>query len=83
MRKLFISLFAFFSCSYCFTQNIQRDFPKESAATAGDDSLMIRRIADEILFDNSKAYDNLHDLTKKIGGRLSGSAGSIRQNNGD
>jgi hypothetical protein len=33
---------------------------------------MIRRIADEILL-NGKAYDNLHDLTKNIGGRLSGS----------
>ena len=37
-----------------------------------EDSLMIRRIADEILI-NGKAYDNLHDLTKKIGARLSGS----------
>jgi carboxypeptidase Q len=37
-----------------------------------EDSIMIRRIADEILI-NGKAYDNLHDLTKKIGGRLSGS----------
>jgi len=35
---------------------------------------MIRRIADEILL-HSKAYDNLHDLTKNIGGRLSGSPG--------
>jgi carboxypeptidase Q len=37
-----------------------------------EDSIMIRRIADEILI-NGKAYDNLHDLTKKIGGRLSAS----------
>src|SRR5436190_2568883 len=60
MRKLFISLFAFFIYSCSFAQN--------------DDSLMIRHIADEIL-SHSKAYDNLHDLTKNIGSRLSGSTG--------
>jgi hypothetical protein len=37
-----------------------------------EDSILIRRIADEILI-NGKAYDNLRDLTKKIGGRLSAS----------
>jgi hypothetical protein len=37
-----------------------------------EDSLFIRRLADEVLL-NSKAYDNLHTLTKTIGGRLSGS----------
>ncbi len=37
-----------------------------------EDSLMIRKIADEILL-NSKAYDNLHTLTKTIGQRLNGS----------
>lgn len=37
-----------------------------------EDSAFIKRISDEIL-ENGKAYDNLHDLTKKIGGRLSGS----------
>ncbi len=37
-----------------------------------EDSVFIRKIADEILL-NSKAYDNLYTLTKKIGGRLSGS----------
>ncbi|HVZ57888.1 MAG TPA: M20/M25/M40 family metallo-hydrolase [Chitinophagaceae bacterium] len=36
------------------------------------DSLMIRRMADEILL-HGKAYDNLRALTKQIGGRLSGS----------
>jgi hypothetical protein len=34
------------------------------------DSLMIRRIADEILI-NGKAYDNLHHLTKQIGPTIS------------
>jgi hypothetical protein len=38
---------------------------------------MIRRIADEILL-HSKAYDNLHDLTKNVGARLSGSPGFYR-----
>src|SRR5438876_11864579 len=37
-----------------------------------DDSLTIRGIADEILL-NRKAYDNLHTLTKQVGGRLTGS----------
>jgi carboxypeptidase Q len=38
-----------------------------------EDSLMIRKIADEVLL-NSKAYANLYTLTKTVGGRLSGSA---------
>ncbi len=37
-----------------------------------DDSLFIHKIAANILSSNS-AYDNLHYLTKNIGGRLSGS----------
>lgn len=37
-----------------------------------DDSLFIRRIANEILL-NGKAYDNLRELTRNIGGRLTGS----------
>src|SRR5215212_5018891 len=37
-----------------------------------EDSVFIRRIADEILV-NGKAYDDLRILTKQIGGRLSGS----------
>jgi hypothetical protein len=58
MRKLTLNLLVLFLPGYLFAQN--------------DDSLMIRRIADEILL-HGKAYDNLHDLTKNIGGRLSGS----------
>ncbi|MFI5133306.1 MAG: M20/M25/M40 family metallo-hydrolase [Chitinophagales bacterium] len=42
-----------------------------------EDSLFIRKIADEILI-NSKAYDNLHYLTKQIGGRLSGSPQMVK-----
>jgi hypothetical protein len=41
------------------------------------DSLMIRRLADEIL-KNGKAYDNLHYLTKQIGARLAGSPGMVK-----
>ena len=37
-----------------------------------EDSLFIRKLADEILV-NSKAYDNLRVLCKTIGGRLAGS----------
>ena len=42
-----------------------------------EDSLMIRRIADEILI-NGKAYDNLRYLTKQIGARLAGSPGMVK-----
>ncbi|WP_276500860.1 M20/M25/M40 family metallo-hydrolase [Terrimonas pollutisoli] len=42
-----------------------------------EDSLMIRRIADEILL-NGKAYNNLHYLTKQIGARLAGSPGMVK-----
>jgi len=42
-----------------------------------EDSLMIKKISDEIL-TNGKAYDNLHYLTKQIGGRLSGSPQMVK-----
>src|SRR5258706_12031314 len=58
MGKLFFTVL----CLYSFINSFGQQ----------EDSIMIRRIADEILM-NGKAYDNLHDLTKKIGGRLSGS----------
>ncbi len=38
-----------------------------------DDSLMIRKVADEILV-HGQAYENLHTLTKTVGPRLSGTA---------
>jgi carboxypeptidase Q len=44
-----------------------------NAQSQTEDSLFIRRIADEIL-TNSTAYENLRELTKKVGGRLAGSA---------
>ena len=42
-----------------------------------EDSTFIKRISDEIL-TNGKAYDNLRNLTKKIGGRLSGSPQMVK-----
>jgi carboxypeptidase Q len=42
-----------------------------------EDSLMIRRIADEVLV-KGKAYDNLRYLTKQIGARLAGSSQMVK-----
>jgi carboxypeptidase Q len=42
-----------------------------------EDSAMIKRISDEVL-THGKAYDNLHYLTKQIGGRLSGSPAMVK-----
>lgn len=42
-----------------------------------DDSLFIRRLADQILV-NGKAYDDLRVLTKQVGHRLAGSAGMYK-----
>jgi carboxypeptidase Q len=47
------------------------------ANAQNEDSLFIRRIADEILL-NGKAYDDLRVLTKQIGGRLSGSPQMVK-----
>ncbi len=46
-------------------------------AAQNDDSLLIRKIAGEIL-NNSEAYENLRFLTKKIGPRLAGSQGMVK-----
>jgi carboxypeptidase Q len=48
-----------------------------SAAAQSDDSLAIRRIADEIL-RHGRAYENLRVLCKQVGPRLSGSAGAAQ-----
>jgi carboxypeptidase Q len=58
MKKLFFIILAFLTTILSFSQ-------------AGD-SIMIKKISDEIL-TNGKAYENLRHLTKKIGGRLAGS----------
>mgnify|MGYP001166945241 CR=1 FL=1 len=62
MRKLFFFFALLLSGPGAFAQQ--------------DDSLFIRRIADEVL-SNGKAYDNLWYLTKKIGPRLAGSRGMV------
>jgi carboxypeptidase Q len=48
-----------------------------SSSAQSEDSIFIRRIADEILV-NGKAYDDLRVLTKQIGGRLSGSPQMVK-----
>ena len=53
-----------------------------SCFSQAEDSLMINKIAEEMLV-NGKAYENLHELTKKIGGRLSGSPQMVKAENGD
>lgn len=58
MRKGVTLFFLSFFCSVSFSQS--------------DDSVFIRRLADEILI-RSKAYANLRVLTKQIGARLAGS----------
>jgi hypothetical protein len=52
-------------------------FPGIIALAQQDDSLFIKHLSDEILA-NGKAYDNLRELTKKIGGRLSGSPQMVK-----
>ena len=44
------------------------------------DSVMIRRMADEILV-NGKAYQNLHSLCKTVGGRVAGSPQMVKAEN--
>ena len=58
MKKIFIILLSGILIIPAFSQN--------------PDSIFIRKIANEILI-NSRAYENLRYLTKKIGGRLAGS----------
>ena len=47
------------------------------AVAQTNDSLFIRRLADEILL-RSSAYENLRVLTKQIGPRLAGSSGMVK-----
>ncbi|MBN8836559.1 MAG: M20/M25/M40 family metallo-hydrolase [Sphingobacteriia bacterium] len=46
--------------------------PFLASAQFTEDSIFIKKISDDVL-TNGKAYDLLHSLTKKIGGRLAGS----------
>ena len=59
MKKFVFAILAFLFTSDIISQD--------------NDSVMIKKISDEILV-NGKAYENLRHLTKKIGGRLAGSA---------
>jgi carboxypeptidase Q len=63
MRKILIISISFLLVNNGFSQS--------------EDSMMIKRISDEVL-TNGKAYDNLHYLTKQIGGRLSGSPQMVK-----
>src|SRR5215207_9930039 len=63
MKNFVFIVLAFLLSSSSFSQN--------------EDSLMIKKISDEIL-TNGKAYDNLRQLTKQIGARLSGSPQMVK-----
>ncbi len=63
MRKYFLSAVFTLTSFLVFSQN--------------EDSVMIKKISDEIL-TNGKAYDNLRQLTKQIGGRLAGSPQMVK-----
>jgi carboxypeptidase Q len=47
------------------------------AGAQKEDSIFIRAISDQIL-KNGRAYSDLHDLTKNVGGRLSGSPSMVK-----
>jgi carboxypeptidase Q len=51
--------------------------PSLAMAQYHEDSVMIRKIANEVL-RNGKAHDLLYQLTKQIGGRLAGSPQSVK-----
>src|SRR3954451_18431359 len=63
MKKIILTIVGTFCLAIVFAQT--------------EDSLFIRRIADEILM-NGKAYDDLRVLTKQVGGRLSGSPQMVK-----
>jgi carboxypeptidase Q len=63
MKKFIVSLSFCLLMTTVFAQN--------------EDSVFIRRVADEILV-NGKAYDDLKVLTKQIGGRLAGSPQMVK-----
>ncbi len=67
MKKLLSPVLLFCLSISVFAQNGQSNFV--------EDSITIKKIADEVMI-NSAAYENLRFLCKKIGSRLSGSAGA-------
>lgn len=60
-----------------FLLAVSLGFSITGSSQSDNDSIFIRRMANEIL-DNGKAYANLYELTKKIGQRLSGSPGMYK-----
>ncbi len=63
MKKIF--LLTYFLPLFALSQDRYKD--------GTDDSTFIRMIANNIFNNRNAAYNNLHDLTKNIGGRLAGS----------
>lgn len=63
MRKMLLALVSLLSTMVLMAQQ--------------EDSVFIKRLSDEIM-TNSKAYENLRFLTKKIGARLAGSPGMVK-----
>lgn len=63
MKKIVYSIAVLFAATTVQAQN--------------EDSIFLRRLANEILV-NSQAYENLRHLTKKIGGRLAGSPQMVK-----
>ena len=63
MKNFVLAIITFSLVINCFSQN--------------DDSVMIKKISDEIL-SNGKAYENLRQLTKQVGARLSGSPQMVK-----
>ena len=63
MKKLLLTLFSCIVITSIFAQN--------------EDSVFIRKIADEIM-NNGKSYEDLRVLTKQIGARLAGSPQMVK-----
>ena len=63
MKRLLLTLSCCITATVLFAQN--------------EDSVFIRKIADEIL-NNGKSYDDLRVLTKQIGARLAGSPQMVK-----
>jgi carboxypeptidase Q len=49
----------------------------QASQPSNADAVFIKKLSDEIL-TNGKAYDLLYELTKKVGGRIAGSAGMYK-----
>src|SRR5580700_6367346 len=75
IRLLFVSSLFLFSWSlYAQQTDIKASAKQDDQMFVyhDADSMLIRKIADDVLV-NGTAYSNLHTLTKKVGGRITGS----------